>query len=544
MSRRSVFRLLEALEQRAYLSDTAMANSSPDSGEDFLVTPWHSLIDATSATRLATQRVRPNRILQSGNMFRMADINESGSMGQNYGFNIESVSVHSTDGTVGSTFLFASKVSETVIDANTADQVWRTSGGEVEIRVHLTQDEENRRMDVQVTAGMGWTVEDVRLGAPFVFAALSSTRKTYSAFRGGQIQDWPVDGIHQQNSSLWPDTGYSPIAVFYDQRTTEGVGFISFDSGLKLRAVYWYTFAEEVHPYVRWDVNLTEGQTDSTTMVLHHGFNMPTNHFQYYRDNFLVPFMESEGIQEGSLPVTGVMATAGWPIDGNVEKSVQWALTWHAQGFLQLSPPDGREYFEPNPQTLPWYTTLNQASQVAGNQLLGVLINPFLRSYLMPPVSDPNDPAWFPGGGGAMSLTDPGVLAWLDRLKTDLASRGVNFAYWDTGGGPRPGQERLWFDVLKQWKLAGIPIAAETSNDLASYVTGTNLMWNFKNFDYSLLRTVTPHVKIIVEDLTDQLPDGRYWWDAAQQLGFIPLLNERQLQIWGRQRGIIGAPLP
>jgi hypothetical protein len=195
---------------------------------------------------------------------------------------------------------------------------------------------------------------------------------------------------------------------------------------------------------------------------------------------------------------------------------------------------------------MPWYPTLKAASQVNGNQLLGVMIDPYWKSLKTPTVTDPTNPAWFPGGGtGASSLSDPNVQAWLTRLRTDLVDQGVNFAYWDQGGAAQPGEELDWFNLLKTWKQAGISIAAESSCDLASYITGTNLFypWQPTN-DYSLLKTVTPQAKIMAMNQTNT-PDanGQYWWDQATAKGFIPILSDVQLVTWGHQHGLSGAPL-
>jgi hypothetical protein len=213
---------------------------------------------------------------------------------------------------------------------------------------------------------------------------------------------------------------------------------------------------------------------------------------------------------------------------------VQQLMALGAKGYFQNAPPDGIDYYEPNPQTLAWYPTLKAASQTPGLQLLGVLIDPLLKSRAVSPTNDPTSPLWFPGGGGVQNMADPDVQRFLSRLKTDLAAQGVNYAFWDMGSGGPTGQGRVWFDILKTWKQAGISIAAESSCDIASYVTGTNFFYGWQeNNDYGLVQTVTPIAKIVVSDRRDTPINGQYWWDAAMSKGFVPVLDEVLLPIWG-----------
>jgi len=102
---------------------------------------------------------------------------------------------------------------------------------------------------------------------------------------------------------------------------------------------------------------------------------MPTEAFLYYRNNFLVPFMQSQGIAEGTMKIGKVMAWTDWPAGNDVATAAKNVLQLGASGYLQYAPGDGLGYFEPNPQTLPWYNTLKGASTVQGLDLLGVLID-------------------------------------------------------------------------------------------------------------------------------------------------------------------------
>jgi hypothetical protein len=111
---------------------------------------------------------------------------------------------------------------------------------------------------------------------------------------------------------------YSPMAVFYNQKTTEGVGFVVFDGGLEQRTLSWISGPGTIHPYVTWNCEITGGKSETTTMQEHHAFNMPTEAFQYYRDTFLVPFMQSEGISEGKMAIVGVIGHSIWPPDSDL----------------------------------------------------------------------------------------------------------------------------------------------------------------------------------------------------------------------------------
>ncbi len=474
--------------------------------------------------------------------FYMSATNAVDGNGQYVGFAVAGVQIAPAGGGAA-VDLTPRKISETVVDGSTVNQVWATPGGEVSANVKLTTTTDNERMDVTVTAGGNWVVKNVVLAAPYVIGPMSASNKTFSAFKEGTVLDWPTDQWVWHDSSIWPQMGYSPLAVFYNQDTTEGVGVVSFDPGLKNRAVYWLTGPREVHPLVRWMPDIAPGTSQSTTFALHHGFNMPTDMFSYYRNNFLKPFMDSQGIPEGTFGTSGVMSTNAWPRSGNVATSVQWSKSWGANGYLQYAPGDNISYYEPNPEVYPWFSTLSSASKTPGLSSLGVLIDPFMGSHYTPPTTDPNSPSWFPSANGLINLNDPTVQAWVSRLKSDLVAQGVNFAFWDSGSGAPNGEEMAWFNVLKSFKQAGITIAAESSNDIASYITGTNFYDQMRG-DSLLARTVTPLVKPVVMD--DHLtPDssGQYWWEQALARGWVPILHDNQLMTYGSMHGYFGLPL-
>jgi len=341
--------------------------------------------------------------------------------------------------------------------------------------------------------------------------------------------------------------GYSPLGVFYNQATTEGVTFISFDARLEKREVFWVTGPGQIHPYVEWSCNVQGGQSANTTLLEHHGFNMPTDGFNFYRNNVLIPFMQSQGVTEGTTNIGTVMAESGWPINSNTDLSVQYTLSMGVNSFLQYAPPDGGPYYEPNPEVMAWFPTLKAASQEKGLTTLGVLIDPLYRSRVMSPTSDVTSSQWFPGSDGNVSLSDPSSQLSLadpnnqrfyNRLRDDLAASGVNFAFWDCGTGGWNGEEVLWFNLLKSWKQAGISIACESSCDIASYVTGTNLFDQYQDTNsYSLVRAVTPQAKIVMLDRRETPTNGTYWWTNAMQQGFVPLFDDTQLVTWAKTRG-------
>ncbi len=461
--------------------------------------------------------------------------------GQYHGFAVAGVEIVSVNG--GSPIdLTPTKIGEDIVDASTVDQMWATAGGEIFANARLTTTPDNERMDVSVTAGNGWIVKNVIIAAPYVTAPASIANKTFSAFKEGSVNDWPTDQWVWNNSSIWPEMGYSPLGVFYNQDTTEGVGIVSFDAGLKERAVYWLTGPGEVHPLVRWMPNIAPGATEMTTVALHHGYNMPTDMFSYYRNNYLKPFMDSQGVPEGTLGMNGVMSTNFWPRGNDVSTSVQWSKSWGANGYLQYAPGDGISYYEPNPEVFSWFPTLGPASTISGLGALGVLINPFRGSHYAP-AADGSNGNWYPSGDSLINLNDPAVQNWLWRLKADLAWQGVNFAFWDSGNVVPEGDEFAWFNVLKMFKQGGITIAVESSNDIASYVTGTNFYDQIRA-DSALVRTVTPLVRpVVIDNHSSADINGQYWWDTVLAKGWVPILTDPQLMIYGALQGYAGLPL-
>lgn len=465
--------------------------------------------------------------------------------GNNNGFNVGRVVVSPSGLTAASgTTLYTTMVSLVPQDANTLIATYQTANREATIRAKLTTQGDDRRMDVTVTAAVGWTVHTVVLGGARLYAPTSSDLQIYTPFKGGYVQPWLQNGWNVQGTAAWPNMSYSPLTVFFNQRTKEGVGFLAFDDGLEQRTLSWVSNAGEIHPYVTWDANILSGQSQTTTLHQHQGFDMPNEEFQFYRNNFLIPFMNNEGIGEGTLNINGVIATNYWPKDGNVALSAAEAIALGASGFFQYAPPVDGRYYEPNPQTLPWYPTLKEASQLPGLDLLGVLIDPLYKSYTIAPTTDPTSPLWYPSGGGEQSLLDPNNVRFLARLRDDLAAQGVNFAFWDMGTNGRVGEGRAWFDILKTWKQAGISIAAESSCDIASYVTGTNLFDQYQEtFDYTMAKAVTPLARPTVLDRRTTLSNGQYWWDVAMAKGFVPIMEDYQMVIWAQQHGIPVKPL-
>jgi hypothetical protein len=470
------------------------------------------------------------------NLVPVADV-----WGNNNGFSVGKVVVSPSGLTAASgTTLYTTMLSLVPQDSSTLIATYQTANGEATIRATLTTQGDDRRMDVTVTAAVGWTVHTVVLGGARLYTQSSNDLGIYTPFKGGYVQPWLQNGWNVQGTAAWPNMSYSPLTVFFNQRTNEGVGFLAFDSGLEQRTLSWVSNAGEIHPYVTWDANIMSGQSQTTTLHQHQGFDMPNEEFQFYRNNFLIPFMNNEGIGEGTLNINGVIATNYWPKNDNVALSVAESMALGASGFFQYAPPVDGRYYEPNPQTLAWYPTLKQASQLPGLELLGVLIDPLMKSHTIAPTTDPTSPLWYPGGGGEQSLLDPNNVRFLARLRDELAAQGVNFAFWDMGTNGRVGEGRAWFDILKTWKQAGISIAAESSCDIASYVTGTNLFDQYQEtFDYTMAKAVTPLARPVVLDRRTTLSNGQYWWDVAMAKGFVPIMEDYQMEIWAQQHGIV-----
>jgi hypothetical protein len=448
------------------------------------------------------------------------------------GFGVHEILVKPNGSDGPTTLLSAALLSVVTLDANTLLEVFQTPGKEATIEAKLTTQGDDRLMEVKVTAGAAWTITSITLNGPYILAPSSEDLQIYHPFKGGVTQPWRQDAFHVEGAAAWPNNEYSPMAVFYNAKTTEGVGFVAFDGGLEQRSVFWVTAAGLAEPYVRWEAAIKGGQSATTTLHEHHGFNMPTAQFGFYRDNFLVPFMESEGVPEGTMTIDGVIGLNFWPDGEDVMVGVKEALGWGAKGYLQYTPPTASYYYEPNAMVMPWYPTMKSASTAPGLQLFGVLINPLVKSLVPPPTNDPTSPLWYPYGDGAQSLADPAAQKFLLQLKNSLVAQGVNYAYWDTGAAGPTGEGRLWFDLLKSWKQAGISIAAESSCDVASYVTGTNLIfWYQDASDYAIMSAVTPKARIGVIDQRRLPENGKYWWDIAASRGFVPMLDQKQLPI-------------
>jgi len=421
-------------------------------------------------------------------------------------------------------------------DATSTIAVYQTPNREAVVSAIISSQGDDRLFSVTVTADAAWAINSITFGGPYIYAPSSSDLKIFNAFQGGYVQDWRQDITTAQGTGAWPNMDYSPIGVFYNQATTEGVGFLCFDAGLEQRTLFWVSGPGEIHPYVRWDCMIAPGASQQTTVQMHHAFDMPGNQFTFYHDNFLKPFMDNLGIGEGTVNIANVMAWSDGAVGNVIAPKAAQAVNLGTNAYLQYAPGDGGPYFEPNPETLWWYSSLKDASQVPGLDVLGVLIDPFMRSRATSPTTDTTSPLWFPDGGGPQSLSDPNVQRFLNRLKNDLVSQGVNFAFWDLGTAAPAGEGKLWFDLLKSWKQAGISIAAESSCDVASYVTGTNLFFKFQEtYSYDLVRAVTPKAKITVVDNRTTLANGNYWWNEASAMGFIPLLSLDQMALWAAQ---------
>ncbi len=259
--------------------------------------------------------------------FTVSGLTQVTSTGQNVGFSVGNVVVLSAAHPTAAAISLSTKlISTTTIDANTVIEVWQTQNQEAIISATLTTQGEDRLMNVQVTAGAGWKIQSAELGAPYIYSPVSNDLRIYNPFAGGFVQNWSATTSGQGNAAAWPNMGYSPLADFYNSSTTEGVGFTAFDGGLKQRTIFWAMWPGEIHPYVRWDCDIAPGQSSTTTLQEHHGFNMPANEFQFYRANFLVPFMNSQGVTEATSTLKGVLADTGWPSGGNSATGAKAAL--------------------------------------------------------------------------------------------------------------------------------------------------------------------------------------------------------------------------
>lgn len=406
-------------------------------------------------------------------------------------------------------------------------QTWATADGQIIIKFAMTQSADTRRITMSLTNNGAARITQIAVNLPYVWTDVTPDHAVLSSFRGGTDLPWPTEGYTHQDGGIWPGFCYSPLAVFYNRKTGEGVGLTAFNSQLHDTKVSWVLSSVRAAGTVRFWPNLDKGSSASYQMELYRASNMPQAQLERYRKVFLAPFMARKGIPQADYRKSGVWASSNAGPNETIVDVARRVVSLGASGMVQWSPPDGKTpYYEPFHPGFPWAKYLLETSKVPGLEAVGVLINPYISLRI-------------DNGDGTVRqedqyLDDPAVQKLIRAQRDDLVSRGVTFAFWDMGFGPRNGSGALWLDMLWKWKRVGITVAPESSCDLAGWVTGAVLHYPYTWPNLLVARTVTPNATQFVTQHweTPREINGRQvqWWQDAESKGFVPILIEEQLR--------------
>ncbi|WP_428939535.1 calcium-binding protein [Fontivita pretiosa] len=419
------------------------------------------------------------------------------------------------------------KISQTTL-GNTVAQLWSTADGLITIQFVMIDSTMASNIAMTLTNRSAARITQIHLDMPWILTDASPDHAIKSTFKGGADRPWTNGGILQGSDATWPGYAYSPFAVFYNRRTGEGVSFTAFNDELDLTQISWTLDTDRATPSVHFWPNLDQAGSSTYEMELYHSWNMPEAQYSHYRTRFLERFMARKGIPEAIYRKQGVWGYADWVnYNETLEQVVQNAMNYGASGFVMWSPGDGlTPHYEPFHPGFPWASSLLSTSRLPGLQGLGVLINPYISLRIQNP-----DGTW---RNDLRYLDDPQHRAWLTAQRDDMVARGVNFAYWDTGGTPAQGSGLDWLDVLWSFKRVGITVAPEQSADVAVWVTGANLHWPYSWGDYVVAKAVTPNAtQFAVGNTTEmRIINGREmrWWEHATYHGMVPILRQLQLQ--------------
>jgi hypothetical protein len=142
------------------------------------------------------------------------------------------------------------------------------------------------------------------------------------------------------------------------------------------------------------------------------------------------------------------------------------------------------------------------------------------------------DPYAFVGDDGRqhtnlhLNLDAPDVRDHLARLRVALSNKGITLAFWDTGGTPDACRGYPWLWILAEWKAEGIAILAETSCDLAAWITGFWFEFPPTPGAKHVARAVCPLATLTTHHSPDVDPA---WISDAHRNGLAPVLDIGQI---------------
>lgn len=451
------------------------------------------------------------------------------------------------------------------------DQLWVGGGGSVRVWAQIERGrrtatgghEESGRMAplsvrLRVENGYRFNIRTISFHLPWFIAPRPAHTRILDSCCGGRRYPWR-GGSGDDGPSYYR---YSALVAFYDELSRAGLCVDFFDDEFRQSGCAWRIEGSQCRATVHSYLNLSKGR--STTLDYHmrpYSDGMPDIALDDYRQRRLAPCMARYGMVEAKpLETRSPWACTGWPFPDLV-KQVASAKALGANGYIQWAPPDGQGFYEPFPERLAWFKELRKASRLGIP--IGVLIDPRFS-----PRIDQSNRAWaldkkfLPGRVVPMAAEADASLAYLLKMRNNLAADGVSVAFWDTGGLPYPSfTPEGYVTLLEQWKRAGIRIMPEVSRDYSAWITGVALNWGLAHgvngagspFTFAdpprceVLRRTTPRAKMFRGGILSPLAGqgGRNWWEAfANDASTITILSTGvyaakpvELEVWAKSHG-------
>lgn len=408
---------------------------------------------------------------------------------------------------------------------------WITDGG-LTVKARTEKLTTRVKMDFEITNGLAYRVRRVDLRLPTMGVPLHAGNAIYSPYRGGREDVWPADDWQKgmSNSSVWPGTAFSPIVTLWNKQSGDTVAVTFFNRTLTPVQLYWFSGpgvdTQHFHPFLRVIPDLGRGESVTVSVEYRIMKGGPKAHWAFYRKEFLAPFMAELGVPEAESKVKGPAAIMSpWTDPDKMKETLGRVAAKGANSFFQWSPPDGSStyYFNPYAPSIGWFESLSAIKDVAGVDTFGVLVNPFISPYLK------TDKYALPGGPPNTNLhlnpNSDDVRLYHSRLIGELTKRGVNAAFWDTGGGPDAVRGHDWFGTILTWKRNGISLMPETSCDVATWATGLWMEYPYYWGDFGLVKAICPKASYLSHTNFPDVRDGVDWRQDSLRKGVFPLVS-------------------
>lgn len=382
-----------------------------------------------------------------------------------------------------------------------------------------------------ITAGPGGIKQmDFRL--PVIWGLADVQDKWFSCYRGGVYGRWEADDWQhgQGGTAAWPAYDYCPFICLFNAATNYTLGINYFNQQLYPVSAYWFSGPSAVgqhqfNPFVRYQLWLKPFETTTVTIEYKISGAGPIGHAHDYRTRYLAPFMAARGIPEATGLIQGPALFDDYAPGNELTDKLAWAVAHGYRYYFMWATGEGSStYYNPDPSTLQFWDAL-PGTRPAGIDVLGALINPSIS-----PPFDSRPVTWNgdgrPKANAKLDLTNPDNRIPLTKLAEALAAKGCNAAFWDTGSGPEVGNGEAWLAVLAMFKNKGVAVMAESSSDIAAWVTGLwmEYPYSWEDADYILGKTVTPHASLLTMGYPD--PDnhpGQDWDADAIAAGVWPI---------------------